>query len=44
MCVWGGGGGGVQRDERLRAIGMLQTGRSQDEVANIFNISKSVIL
>ena len=33
----------LPRDERLRAIGMLQTGTSQREVANTFNVSKSVI-
>ena len=33
----------MQCDESLRAIGKLQTGRSQREVANTFNVSKSVI-
>ena len=33
----------MQSDERLRAMGMLQTGRSQCEIANTFSVSKSVI-
>ena len=31
----------MQHDERLQAIGMLPTGRSQREVANTFIVSKS---
>ena len=33
----------IQRDQRLQAIGILQTGRGQREVVNTFNVSKSVI-
>lgn len=33
----------LQHDEHLRPIGMLQTGRTQQQVANVFDVSQSVI-
>ena len=33
----------LQHDERLRAIGMLQMGSTQQAVVNMLNVSQSVI-
>lgn len=33
----------IQRDRRLKAIGMVQTGGTQREVANVFNVFQSGI-